>query len=164
MNLIDRKPSAFTLISKAGDEVRPSQHLQKASILTWGDQTMARESRQILTVEDLKVTRKIQEQALEDLLELKGMLDEGAEGISTVNGQALIKSQFEINSCYFNIINRLLHQKGNFTDDVVIKNDELGYSLQKRSLQRLQPRQWFNDEIINGYVSLINDRDMKNHT
>jgi hypothetical protein len=30
------------------------------------------------------------------------------------------------------------------------------YSLQPQSLARLAPGEWFNDELINGYVQLVN--------
>ena len=45
-------------------------------------------------------------------------------------------------------------------DAVIIENKS--YSLQKASFMRLKPGVWLNDEVMNAYVSLINDSDPAN--
>lgn len=72
----------------------------------------------------------------------------------------LSKSKYEINKCYLDLIAKSLEKNGGlFDSDVVIDNDKANYRLTKGSLKRLGPGKWFNDEIINGYVNLINERD-----
>jgi Ulp1 family protease len=41
---------------------------------------------------------------------------------------------------------------------VVIRNDKAGYEIARGSMERLQPRKWLNDEIINAYIALVNIR------
>ena len=49
--------------------------------------------------------------------------------------------------------------KTSFPEDVVIKNETADYTISLASIKRLEPRKWLNDEIINAYISLINERD-----
>ena len=42
--------------------------------------------------------------------------------------------------------------------EVVIKNEKAGYEIARGSMERLQPRKWLNDEIINAYIALVNMR------
>jgi Ulp1 family protease len=67
----------------------------------------------------------------------------------------LSQTRFEINKSYMELIQKCLGSNKE-SDEVVIKNDVLGYSLVRGSLERLRPGRWFNDEIINGYVNLVN--------
>lgn len=72
----------------------------------------------------------------------------------------LSKSKFEINKCYLDLISKSLNKHGgHFDSDVVIDNDKANYRITKGSLKRLEPGHWFNDEIINAYVCLINERE-----
>ena len=43
----------------------------------------------------------------------------------------------------------------------MITNDKANYALTKGSLERLNGRKWFNDEIINSYIALINERSKR---
>ncbi len=60
---------------------------------------------------------------------------------------------------YLENIQNILTNRKHFSDDVVIENKELGYYLSKASLERFSPGKWFNDEIMNGYIKLVNHRD-----
>ena len=72
----------------------------------------------------------------------------------------LTKSPYEINKWYLEAIQKFLNQTGNhFDTDAVIDNEKANYRITKSSLERLLPGKWLNDEIINGYVSLINERE-----
>ena len=71
----------------------------------------------------------------------------------------LITTSCEINRNYLDEIERTLLKGVHHDDQVVIDCEKGNYSLTKGSLKRLLPNQWFNDEIINGYVSLINLRE-----
>ena len=74
----------------------------------------------------------------------------------------LTKSPFEINKHYIELITKYLvkDEKGgrrqSMNDDIAIKNDAANYQLTRSSLERLQPRKWLNDEIINAYIILVN--------
>ena len=76
----------------------------------------------------------------------------------------LQKSQYEINKNYLELVQQsLMKNGGHFSSDVVINNEVDNYRITKGSLERLQPGKWFNDEIINAYVNLINSRDKANN-
>ena len=45
-------------------------------------------------------------------------------------------------------------------DSVIIESNS--YSLQKASFMRLKPAVWLNDEVMNAYVSLVNEVDPAN--
>ena len=49
--------------------------------------------------------------------------------------------------------------KASFPEDVVIKNDVADYTITQASIKRLEPKKWLNDEILNAYITLINERD-----
>ena len=77
----------------------------------------------------------------------------------------LSKSKYEINKVYLDLINKSLEKNGgHFNDDVVIDNQKANYKVTKGSLKRLEPGKWLNDEIINGYISLINEREKEFNT
>ena len=72
------------------------------------------------------------------------------------------KSKFEINKKYMELIARFLStKKVNHSDqksDIVINNEKANYFITRGSLERLKPGRWLNDEILNAYISLINQR------
>lgn len=87
-------------------------------------------------------------------------LDISVRTIKDPDSFTLTKSKYEINKCYLDLISKALSKHGgHFDTDVVIDNEKANYRISKGSLQRLQPGKWFNDEIVNAYVSLINDRE-----
>jgi Ulp1 family protease len=73
---------------------------------------------------------------------------------------SLTKTKYEINKTYLELITASLEKNGGHDDtDIVIDNTQADYRVTRGSLKRLNPGQWFNDEIVNGYISLINQRD-----
>ena len=77
----------------------------------------------------------------------------------------LTKSPFEINKHYIELITKYLirdekenGRRQSMNDEITIKNDAANYQITRSSLERLQPRKWLNDEIINAYISLVNLR------
>ena len=51
------------------------------------------------------------------------------------------------------------NDKGRVSNEkVIIRNEKANYNLVRGSLDRLKPGQWLNDDIINAYVGLINQR------
>jgi hypothetical protein len=126
------------------------------------------QARRAFTIQDLKATLMCQERILEMLCEAptQGMRQEVLRSPCAVNESVLTtkndpdylrlsKTRFEINKSYMDVIQKLIGQNKE-TDDAVIKNEKLGYSLLRGSLERLGPRRWLNDEVLNGYVALIN--------
>jgi len=47
-------------------------------------------------------------------------------------------------------------------EEIVIRNDKANYQLTTGSLERLNPRKWLNDEVVNAYISLVNLRPGQN--
>ncbi len=72
------------------------------------------------------------------------------------------KSKFEINKKYMELIAKFLYTKKASNSDqkseVVIDNKKANYFITRGSLERLKPGRWLNDEILNAYISLINQR------
>ena len=71
----------------------------------------------------------------------------------------LIMTSCEINRSYLEEIEKTITSSAYQDSDVVIDSEKGNYRITKGSLQRLKPGKWFNDEIVNGYVSLINLRE-----
>lgn len=77
----------------------------------------------------------------------------------------LTKSRYEINKLYLELITKYLGgtQDGQtLTSDqkkeVILTNERANYIITRGSFERLKPKKWFNDELINGYINLINER------
>ena len=74
----------------------------------------------------------------------------------------LTRSSFEINKNYMELITKYLSgsdkKRQSIDHDIVIKNDIANYVLSRSSLERLKPRKWLNDEVVNAYISLVNQR------
>jgi Ulp1 family protease len=76
---------------------------------------------------------------------------------------SLNKSRFEINKLYLEMITKYLGEgrerlSSDQKNEVIIKNDRANYFITRGSFERLRPKSWFNDELINGYINLINER------
>lgn len=71
----------------------------------------------------------------------------------------LAMTSCEINRSYLDEIEKTIKNSAYQDSDVVIDSDKGNYRITKGSLHRLKPGKWFNDEIVNGYVSLINLRE-----
>ena len=69
----------------------------------------------------------------------------------------IARSKFDINKTYIEVVAKFLSQKGG-KDEVVIKNDQANYFINRGSFERLRPGKWLNDEIINAYIRLVNLR------
>jgi Ulp1 family protease len=79
----------------------------------------------------------------------------------------LTKTRFQINKSYMDFIqgtlqlnntNEVKQRRGSMTDEPVIKNERLNFEISRPSFNRLKPGKWLNDEVINAYIKLINDR------
>lgn len=80
----------------------------------------------------------------------------------------LSMTNVEINKNYFELITKYLSnssssrsaqsERGSTDPQSVIRNDQANYVISKASLERLRPRKWLNDEIVNAYIALVNMR------
>ncbi|TNV80992.1 hypothetical protein FGO68_gene15811 [Halteria grandinella] len=50
------------------------------------------------------------------------------------------------------------NRRGSADESPIISNERLNYEISRSSFERLQPGRWLNDEVINAYIKLINDR------
>jgi Ulp1 family protease len=104
-----------------------------------------------------------------DLTMTQGVLNES--NISTSKNDPdylqISKSKFEVNKKYMELIARFLSTKKASNHDqkseVVIDNKKANYFVTRGSLERLKPGRWLNDEILNAYISLINQRSYENN-
>lgn len=125
-----------------------------------------KKARPIFSLEDLKVRSMLLEQTMELISEFHTLklesqsLDVSVRTTKDPDYFTLTKSKYEINKCYLDLISKSLNKNGgHFDTDVIIDNDKANYRVTKGSIQRLEPGKWLNDEIVNAYVSLINDRE-----
>jgi Ulp1 family protease len=66
-------------------------------------------------------------------------------------------TETEIKDYYSKNVDKLLSECND--GQIVITNQKANYTVSKKSLMGLKPGKWLNDEVINAYVSLINERD-----
>lgn len=128
----------------------------------------AKKQKSSFTLEDLKVRSMLVEQTMELISEFHSLklhtqsLDVSVRSVKDPDYFTLTKSNYEINKCYLELIAKSLNKNGgHFDEDVVIDNEKANYRVTKGSLKRLSPGKWFNDEIINAYISLINKREQE---